>query len=49
MFSAYITDDGVEHLKRLFNLTFVTLKGTAVTDKGIEDLQKALPVCKIYH
>jgi hypothetical protein len=38
-----ITDDGLEHVKRLSNLKIITLSGTQVTDMGVADLQRALP------
>ena len=43
-----VTDLGLVHLSRLTNLQVIYLdNSTAVTDKGVEELQKALPHCKI--
>lgn len=42
-----VTDAGLSHLGNLTNLEFLSLRDSAVTDKGIEELQKALPHCKI--
>lgn len=38
-----VTDAGLVHLKTLQRLFWVTLKGTKVTRKGIDDLKGALP------
>ena len=43
-----ITDAGLVHLKSLDNLREVWIGGTNVTASGVEDLQRALPNCKIY-
>jgi hypothetical protein len=42
-----ITDAGLVHLKGLTNLQTLGLEGTKVTEVGVNDLQKALPDCKI--
>ena len=42
-----VTDDGLAHLNGLSNLRVLFLDGTAVTEKGIEELQRALPRCVI--
>jgi len=43
-----VTDDGLEHLKGLTNLERLQLFDTHVTYEGINELQEALPNCKIY-
>ncbi len=43
-----ITDKGLKKLAVLTNLLEIQLGGTQVTDKAMEDLQKALPECKVY-
>jgi hypothetical protein len=47
--NTYVTDAGLVHLKGLTNLERLYLDGTQVTDAGIQDLQRALPNCKIWH
>jgi serine/threonine protein kinase len=42
-----VTDDGLEHLKGLNKLTRLTLEHTRVTARGVADLARALPQCKI--
>ena len=42
-----VTDAGLEHLKGLTKLVSLTLLNTKVTSAGVQDLQKALPNCKI--
>jgi beta-lactamase regulating signal transducer with metallopeptidase domain/Leucine-rich repeat (LRR) protein len=42
-----ITDAGLKHLDALKGLRGVDLTGTKVTAAGVEQLQKALPQCKI--
>jgi len=42
-----VTDAGLEHLKGLERLRHLDLRGTKVTDGGVENLQRALPNCKI--
>jgi hypothetical protein len=42
-----ITDDGARQLRGLKNLKFAYFGGTAVTDAGVADLQKALPDCEV--
>ena len=37
----------LEHLKGLTSLEELSLYNTQVTDAGVQDLQKALPNCKI--
>jgi hypothetical protein len=41
------TDAGLKHLMGLSNLRSLDLTNTKVTDAGVEELQKALPNCKI--
>ena len=43
------TDAELVHLKGLTSLETLWLHDTYVTDAGVQDLQKALPNCKIYH
>jgi hypothetical protein len=40
---------GVPHLRELTKLQSLSLKNTAVTDEGVETLQKAIPNCTISH
>jgi internalin A len=44
-----VTNAGLGHLKDLVYLKEVSLIETKVTDKGIADLQKALPRARIAH
>ena len=44
-----ITDAGLVHLKGLTKLWGLNLMDTQITDAGVDELQKALPNCKIYH
>jgi hypothetical protein len=37
-----ISDAGLEHLKGLTSLRFLSINGTQVTDAGVEKLQKTL-------
>ena len=46
--STRVGDAGLAHLTGLKNLKVLDLCETAVTDKGIDELQKALPGCKIH-
>ena len=46
-YAATITDAEADQLSSLTNLEVIWLHGTAVTDNGIEELQKALPDCAI--
>ena len=43
-----ITDAGLERLKRLSELQYLFLYNTHVTERGVKELQQALPNCKIY-
>jgi hypothetical protein len=43
-----ISDAGIEHLKQLTNLRHLYLAYTGITEHGAEELQQALPHCKIY-
>ena len=42
-----VTDEGLTHLKRLRNLSNLRLLSTRVTATGAQELQTALPDCKI--
>jgi hypothetical protein len=42
-----VTDAGLEHLKRLTQLEQLDLYETKVTRADVEELQQALPKCKI--
>ena len=42
-----VSDAGLEHLKEMKELRYLGLTGTNVTDKGVKELQAALPDCKI--
>ena len=44
-----VTDAGLGHLKGLAKLQELNLMLTQVTDAGVDDLQKALPKCRIHH
>ena len=43
-----VTDAGLANLKGLSKLRFLDLRWTNVSDAGVNELQKALPNCKIY-
>ncbi len=47
--STGVTDTGLVHLKGLPRLNGLWLNDTQVTDEGVEQLQQALPNCRIYH
>lgn len=42
-----VTDSGLLHLRGMTSLRHLTLNGTQVTEAGVNDLQTALPNCKI--
>ncbi len=44
---AGITDEGLGSLKGLVKLNNLYLRGTSITERGVQDLHKALPQCKI--
>jgi hypothetical protein len=44
---AAITDSGLEHRKGLSDLKWLVLARTGVPDAAVNDLEKALPNCKI--
>lgn len=44
-----IGDPALDHLRELTGLKLLFCIGTAVTDAGVEKLQRALPKCKIAH
>jgi WD40 repeat protein/Leucine-rich repeat (LRR) protein len=44
---ASVTDAGLAHLAGMDQLTEVLLRNTKVNEKGVQDLAKALPKCKI--
>jgi hypothetical protein len=46
--STSVTDAGLVHLSELKNLRMLWFDRSLVTDKGIEDLRKALPDCVIH-
>jgi hypothetical protein len=43
----YVTDEGLQRLKRLNWLKELNLVRTKVTAQGVAGLQKALPACRI--
>ena len=43
-----ISDAGLEHLRALKGLKDVYLDGTKVTQKGVKQLQAALPNCGVW-
>jgi hypothetical protein len=45
--STEVTDAGLPHLYQLVHLQVVDLRRTRVTDAGVQDLQRALPECRI--
>jgi len=47
LYCTQITDAGLEHLKRLNKLKWLSLDGTQVTDAGVKKLKQALPNCQI--
>lgn len=47
--SPNVTDEGLASLGALTNLQSLCLINTSVTDEGVEELQQALPNCKITH
>ena len=42
-----LTDAGLVHLKGLTKLKLLVVSGTRVTNRGVAELKKALPNCKI--
>ena len=44
-----VSDAGLTHLKLLTNLQTLWLLGTQVSVAGVQELQKALPNCRIIH
>ena len=44
-----VSDAGLTSLMKLTRLQILDLTGTNVTDAGVQDLQRALPNCKIEH
>jgi hypothetical protein len=42
-----VTDAGLGHLKGLKKLKVLNLHGSKVTDRGVEELKRALPDCTI--
>jgi hypothetical protein len=44
---APVTDAGLAHLKALHQLEELSLKGSKVTDAGVQELQKALANVKV--
>jgi hypothetical protein len=47
LYKPKLTDDGLDHLRSLSHLRFLDLRGSSVTDAGVEKLQKVLPDCQI--
>ena len=47
MHDTRITDVGLERLKGLRQLQWLSLGGTKVTEQGIKKFQQALPSCQI--
>jgi hypothetical protein len=47
LISTEVTDAGLVHLKGLTSLTTLNLQGIRVTTAGMQDLQSALPKCRI--
>ncbi len=45
----HVTDAGLIHLRGLSQLKYLDLRKTEVTGEGVNDLQKALPNCRILH
>ncbi len=45
--STQVSDAGLVHLRGLTKLTLLNLHGSDVSVKGVEELKKALPICKI--
>ena len=43
-----VSDAGLAHLKGLTELSYLNLGGTQVTDAGVRELQRALPMLKIW-
>ncbi|MDZ4817405.1 MAG: hypothetical protein SGJ20_00365 [Planctomycetota bacterium] len=44
-----ITDRSLPHLYRFSKLSRLDLRGTQVSDKGIQELKKHLPQCRVEH
>jgi len=42
-----VTDAGLLHLAKLTKLHELNLRGTGVTERGVKQIQQALPDCKI--
>ncbi|MGD0900670.1 MAG: hypothetical protein ABR915_22790 [Thermoguttaceae bacterium] len=49
LYGTKVTDAGLVHLAGLSRLDSLNLYCTHVTEKGVENLQRALPSCKIEH
>lgn len=47
LYDNHVTDKGLKYFKGLRNLRRLNLTHTKVTDKGVQELQQALPNCKI--
>jgi internalin A len=43
-----VTDTGLKELAAIKQLRFLHLNETKVTDKGVEELKKALPECSFF-
>ena len=49
LYGTNVSDAGLVNLRGLSQLKYLSLVFTKVSDNGIEELQKALPSCKIEH
>jgi hypothetical protein len=44
-----VTDESLEHFKKLTTVRRIVLRGTKVSKEGVEQLRKALPKCTVEH
>jgi internalin A len=42
-----VTDNGLDQVKGLSELTTLSVRSTKVTDAGVQKIQQALPNCRI--
>jgi hypothetical protein len=47
LYGTKITDEGLKYLSELTSLQVLQLRGTRVTERGVQNLQKQLPYCQI--